>query len=152
MDNTVIKIEHLTKKYKLYKSQRDRLLETMLPNQMRHSTKTVIDDMNLEVKKGEILRILGKNGAGKSTLLKMITGVLTPTSGLIEVNGVISSLLELGTAFNGDLTGYQNIFLHGKSKQFKVLKHRCKHCHVFFIIILFNIHTIHKNGSLGRVV
>ena len=114
MDNTVIKIEHLTKKYKLYKSQKDRLLETMLPNQMRHSTKTVIDDMNLEVKKGEILGILGKNGAGKSTLLKMITGVLTPTSGLIEVNGVISSLLELGTAFNGDLTGYQNIFLHGQ--------------------------------------
>jgi len=114
VDNTVIKIEHLTKKYKLYKSQKDRLLETMLPNQMRHSTKTVIDDMNLEVKKGEILGILGKNGAGKSTLLKMITGVLTPTSGLIEVNGVISSLLELGTAFNGDLTGYQNIFLHGQ--------------------------------------
>lgn len=114
MDNTVVRIEHLTKKYKLYKSQKDRLLETMLPNQMRHSTKTVIDDMNLEIKKGEILGILGKNGAGKSTLLKMITGVLTPTSGLIEVNGVISSLLELGTAFNGDLTGYQNIFLHGQ--------------------------------------
>ena len=81
---------------------------------MRHTTKTVFDDMTLEIKKGEILGILGKNGAGKSTLLKMITGVLTPTHGDIEVNGTISSLLELGTAFNGELTGYENIFLHGQ--------------------------------------
>ena len=114
MDKPTIKITHLTKKYKLYKSQKDRLLEIMLPNQQRHTTKTVIDDMNLEIKKGEILGILGKNGAGKSTLLKMITGVLTPTHGDIEVNGTISSLLELGTAFNGELTGYENIFLHGQ--------------------------------------
>ena len=114
MDKPTIKITHLTKKYKLYKSQKDRLLEIMLPNQERHTTKTVIDDMNLEIKKGEILGILGKNGAGKSTLLKMITGVLTPTHGDIEVNGTISSLLELGTAFNGELTGYENIFLHGQ--------------------------------------
>lgn len=114
MSEKVISVTNLTKKYKLYKSQKDRLLETMFSNQCRHTTKTVIDDIDIEVKKGEIVGILGKNGAGKSTLLKMITGVLTPTSGKIEVKGSISSLLELGTAFNGDLNGYDNIFLHGQ--------------------------------------
>lgn len=114
MSEKVVEIKNLTKKYKLYQSQKDRLLETLFSSKVRHTSKTVIDDMNLEVKKGEILGILGKNGAGKSTLLKMITGVLTPTSGEIIVNGSISSLLELGTAFNGDLNGYDNIFLHGQ--------------------------------------
>ena len=71
-------------------------------------------NFNLEVKKGEVLGVLGKNGAGKSTLLKMITGVVTPTSGTIETKGKISSLLELGTAFNQELTGYENIYQHGQ--------------------------------------
>ena len=73
-----------------------------------------MDNLNLEVKKGEILGILGKNGAGKSTLLKMVTGVVTPTSGEIITKGKISSLLELGTAFNMELTGIENIYQHGQ--------------------------------------
>ena len=111
---SVIEIKNLNKDYKMYNSKKARLLELILPAYKNHSTFRAINDMNLEVNKGEILGILGKNGAGKSTLLKMITGVVTPTSGIINVNGKISSLLELGAAFNAELTGLENIYQHGQ--------------------------------------
>lgn len=111
---TVIDIKNLTKEYKMYSSKKDRLVETIFPSVKKHSTFRAMDNLNLEVKKGEILGILGKNGAGKSTLLKMVTGVVVPTSGEIKVNGKISSLLELGTAFNMELTGLENIYQHGQ--------------------------------------
>ena len=115
MENDVaIKIEHLYKNYKMFARKKDRFLETILPHYQKHGEFSAINDLNLEIKKGEVLGILGKNGAGKSTLLKMITGVVTPTSGTIEVNGKISSLLELGTAFNMELTGVENIYQHGQ--------------------------------------
>ena len=110
----VIDIKNLTKEYKMYPSKKDRLIETIFPKVKRHSTFKAMENLNLEVKKGEILGILGKNGAGKSTLLKMVTGVVVPTSGEIKVNGKISSLLELGTAFNMELTGIENIYQHGQ--------------------------------------
>ena len=112
--DTVVKITNLVKEYKMFASKKDRLLETIVPGFHKHSTFRALDNLNLELKKGEVLGILGKNGAGKSTLLKMITGVVTPTSGTIEVNGKISSLLELGAAFNPELTGYENIYQHGQ--------------------------------------
>lgn len=114
MSETVIKISNLVKEYKMYSKKKDRLLEAVLPKYKKHTTFKAMDNLNLEIKKGEMLGILGKNGAGKSTLLKMITGVVVPTSGTIEVNGKISSLLELGAAFNPDLTGYENIYQHGQ--------------------------------------
>ncbi len=110
----VIEIKDLCKKYKMYPSKKDRLLEIILPNYEKHDTFTAMEGFNLELKKGEILGILGRNGAGKSTLLKMITGVVNPTSGSIQIKGKISSLLELGTAFNPELTGYENIYQHGQ--------------------------------------
>ena len=113
-NNTVIQITNLVKEYKMFSSKKDRLFEAIIPKYQKHSTFRAMDELNLEVKKGEVLGILGKNGAGKSTLLKMITGVVQPTSGSIEVNGKISSLLELGAAFNPDLTGYENIYQHGQ--------------------------------------
>jgi len=111
---TVIKISNLIKEYKMFARKKDRLLETMFPFVKRHGTFRAIDDLSLEIKKGEVLGILGRNGAGKSTLLKIITGVVTQTSGDIEIKGKISSLLELGTAFNPDLTGIENIYQHGQ--------------------------------------
>lgn len=114
MENSVIKITNLVKEYKMFKSKKDRLFETIIPGYEKHDTFRALDNLNLELKKGEVLGILGKNGAGKSTLLKMITGVATQTSGTIEVNGKISSLLELGAAFNPELTGYENIYQHGQ--------------------------------------
>lgn len=113
-EKTVIKITNLVKEYKMFSRKKDRLLETIVPGYERHQTFRAMDNLNLEIRKGEVLGILGKNGAGKSTLLKMITGVVFPTSGKIEINGKISSLLELGTAFNPDLTGIENIYQHGE--------------------------------------
>ena len=114
MSDTVIKISNLVKEYKMYSNKKDRLLEAVLPGYKKHSTFRAMDNLDLEIRKGEVLGILGKNGAGKSTLLKMITGVVNPTSGSLEVNGKISSLLELGAAFNPELTGYENIYQHGQ--------------------------------------
>ncbi len=114
MEENVIEIKDLVKKYKMYGKKKDRLVEIMFPKMQRHTDFTAMNHLNLSVKKGEVVGILGKNGAGKSTLLKMITGVVVPTSGTIKVNGKISSLLELGTAFNMDLTGEENIYQHGQ--------------------------------------
>ena len=113
-NENVIEIKNLCKQYKMYHRKKDRLLEILLPKYEKHTTFTAMEGFDLELKKGEILGILGRNGAGKSTLLKMITGVVVPTSGEIKINGKISSLLELGTAFNPELTGYENIYQHGQ--------------------------------------
>lgn len=113
MEN-IIKIENLTKSYKMYKGKKSRLLEVVFPKCNKHTEFKALNNLNLEIRKGEVLGILGKNGAGKSTLLKIITGVAVQTSGEINVNGKISSLLELGTAFNMELTGEENIYQHGQ--------------------------------------
>ncbi|MBQ2938156.1 MAG: ABC transporter ATP-binding protein [Clostridia bacterium] len=110
----VIEIKNVRKEYKMYKSKKARLFEAVLPFYNNHDTFSAINNLNLELHKGEVLGILGKNGAGKSTLLKMITGVVTPTSGELKINGKLSSLLELGAAFNMELTGEENIYQHGQ--------------------------------------
>ena len=115
MSETIIKIDNLVKEYKMFARKKDRLMEAMFPHFVhKHGVFKATDNLNLEVKKGEVLGILGKNGAGKSTLLKMITGVVIPTSGSLKIDGRISSLLELGAAFNPDLTGVENIYQHGQ--------------------------------------
>ena len=114
MDNTVIKVENLTKVYHLYDNPQDRLKEALNPfKKSYHHDFFAMDDVSFEIRKGETVGIIGKNGAGKSTLLKMITGVLTPTSGSLKTQGTIASLLELGAGFNPDMTGLENIFLNG---------------------------------------
>ncbi len=114
MNNIAIRVKNLTKIYHLYDKPQDRLKEALNPfNKSYHHDFFAMDDVSFEIKKGETVGIIGKNGAGKSTLLKMITGVLTPTSGTIETTGTISSLLELGAGFNPDMTGMENIYLNG---------------------------------------
>ena len=113
-NNTVIKVENLTKVYHLYKNPQDRLKEALHPlRKSYHHDFYALEDVSFEVKRGETVGIIGKNGAGKSTLLKIITGVLTPTSGNVEVHGKIASLLELGAGFNPEMTGLENIYLNG---------------------------------------
>lgn len=114
MSDIAIKIEHLTKVYKIFDKPTDRVKEALNPFGKRYSKDFyALNDLNIEIKKGETVGIIGKNGAGKSTLLKIITGVLTPTSGNIQVNGRIASLLELGAGFNPEMTGIENIYMNG---------------------------------------
>lgn len=113
-DTLAINVQNLTKIYHLYDKPQDRLKEALNPlKKSYHHDFYAMDDVSFEIKKGETVGILGKNGAGKSTLLKMITGVLTPTSGSIQTQGKIASLLELGAGFNPEMTGMENIFLNG---------------------------------------
>jgi ABC-type polysaccharide/polyol phosphate transport system ATPase subunit len=114
MPNTAIKVSYLTKVYKLYDKPVDRLKESLHPLKKKyHKDFYALNDVSFEIKKGETVGIIGKNGAGKSTLLKIITGVLTPSSGHVHVNGRIASLLELGAGFNPEYTGIENIYLQG---------------------------------------
>ena len=109
-----IEVKNLTKVYKLYEKPVHRLKESLSLRKRRyHREHFALCGLNLTVKKGECLGIMGRNGAGKSTLLKLVTGVLSPTEGEISVNGRISALLELGAGFNEDYTGIENIYLNG---------------------------------------
>ena len=113
-NDTAIKVTNLTKIYHLYDKPQDRVKEALNPfNKSYHHDFFAMDDVGFEIKRGETVGIIGKNGAGKSTLLKMITGVLTPSSGEVQTHGTISSLLELGAGFNPDMTGLENIYLNG---------------------------------------
>lgn len=110
----IIKIEHLNKIYELYDKPVDRLKEALsIKRKNYHTEYFALHDLSLEIQKGENIGIVGTNGAGKSTLLKIVTGVLTPTSGIVNVNGKISALLELGAGFNPEYTGLENIYLNG---------------------------------------
>ncbi len=109
-----IRVDNLTKVYKLYDSPQDRLKEALNPLRKKyHRDFYALNGVSFEVRKGETVGIIGQNGAGKSTLLKVITGVLTPTSGLARVNGRISALLELGAGFNPDISGLENVYFNG---------------------------------------
>ncbi|MGN2368651.1 ABC transporter ATP-binding protein [Clostridium cagae] len=114
MSDIAIKIENLSKLYKLYDKPLDRMKEALSISKKKYSREHyALKNISFEVKRGETLGILGTNGSGKSTLLKIITGVLTPSSGMVQVNGKISALLELGAGFNPEYTGLENIYLNG---------------------------------------
>lgn len=115
MDKDIsVKIENITKVYKIYEKPMDRLKESLNPLRKKYYREFhALNNVSFELNKGECLGIIGKNGAGKSTILKIITGVLSQTSGNITVNGRIAALLELGAGFNGELTGMENIWMQG---------------------------------------
>ena len=109
-----IQVKDVTKIYKLYDKPIDRLKEALSPTHREYHKKFyALDKISFDVKKGETVGIIGTNGSGKSTILKIITGVLTPTTGEVTVDGTISALLELGAGFNMDYTGIENIYMNG---------------------------------------
>ncbi|RTK99801.1 MAG: ABC transporter ATP-binding protein [Proteobacteria bacterium] len=121
MDKDIaIKVENLSKVYKLYNAPIDRMKEALHPfKKLYHKEFYALNGVSFEVKKGEIVGIIGQNGCGKSTLLKIITGVLNPSSGKVVVNGRISALLELGAGFNPEYTGMENIYFQGNLMGFE---------------------------------
>lgn len=111
----LIKVSNITKVYRLYNKPIDRLKESLsLIKKTKYSTDfNALSDVSFSIRKGETVGIVGTNGSGKSTLLKIITGVLTQTSGEVNVVGRISALLELGAGFNMEYSGIENIYLNG---------------------------------------
>ena len=113
-EDIVISVKNLTKTYKLYANHADRVKETFNPFRKKyHHPFNALNNISFNVKRGEILGIIGRNGSGKSTLLQIICGILQPTSGSIEINGRVSALLELGAGFNPEFTGRQNVYING---------------------------------------
>lgn len=113
--NNSISISNISKNYKIYPTRNARLKEWLLPfGKKYHTNKWVLEDINLEVKSGEAVGIIGMNGAGKSTLLKIITGTTVPTTGHVSFYGSVAALLELGLGFHPDFTGRQNVFMSGQ--------------------------------------
>ena len=109
-----ISVKGVTKVYQLYDKPIDRLKEAMsIRKKNYHKDFFALDEVSFDVGKGQTVGIIGTNGSGKSTILKIITGVLSPTKGTVEVNGKISALLELGAGFNSEYTGIENIYMNG---------------------------------------
>jgi len=112
----MIKAENVSVKYLMaydrIKSMKEYLVQLVKGN-IQYEEFWALQDVSFEVKKGEVLGIIGHNGAGKSTLLKVISGILKPTSGGVQVNGTVVPMLELGSGFDFDLTGRENVFLNG---------------------------------------
>ena len=112
----MIKAEHVSVKYLMtydrIKSMKEYLVQ-LVKGKIQYEEFWALKDVSFEVKKGEVLGIIGHNGAGKSTLLKVISGILKPTEGSVQVNGTIVPMLELGSGFDFDLTGRENVFLNG---------------------------------------
>lgn len=109
-----IKVENLSKCYHIYDKPRDRLFQMLTRGRKQYFREFwALKDVSFEIKKGETVGIIGRNGSGKSTLLQMICGTLNPTSGSIQTNGRIAALLELGSGFNPEFTGRENVYMSG---------------------------------------
>ena len=112
-----IKVSNLSKKYTIGKQKeasfRDTLATFFSKNKLAETSFWALQNVSFEIKKGDVVGIIGKNGAGKSTLLKLLSQITKPTEGKIEINGRIASLLEVGTGFHPELTGRENIYLNG---------------------------------------
>ena len=114
MSEVVLKVENVGKRYEIYEAPHHRLLQTLLRGKRQfYKEFWALKDVSFEVKKGECLGIIGRNGCGKSTLLQIIAGTLAPTTGNVSVTGKVAALLELGSGFNPEFTGRENVYMNG---------------------------------------
>jgi lipopolysaccharide transport system ATP-binding protein len=121
MTDIAIRATHLSKCYHIYSNPHDRLKQFMAPRLQRmiglkpkqyfHEF-WALNNVSFEIKKGETVGIIGRNGSGKSTLLQLLCGTLTPTNGQVEINGRVAALLELGSGFNPEFTGRENVYMN----------------------------------------
>lgn len=112
-DNVVIEVKNMSKYFRIYFDKANTLKERLIFwNRSNYDVKKVFDNINLTIKKGETVALIGVNGSGKSTLLKLFTKIIYPNSGSIKIHGKIVSLLELGAGFHMDFTGRENIYFN----------------------------------------
>ena len=113
-NNIAVSVKDLSKSFKMYRFPAERLKEFLHPFGKKYHRKFwALRDINFEIPKGTTFGIIGQNGSGKSTLLQIITGILQPTTGSVQVNGRVSALLELGAGFNPGFTGRENVYMNG---------------------------------------
>jgi ABC-2 type transport system ATP-binding protein len=159
MKSPLIKVSHVTKKFRSWDDRPDSI-KTMLVGLTRGKLHlgsrrefTCLSDVSFEIHSGEFVGIMGKNGAGKSTLMKLISGIYHPSSGSVEIHAPLAPLIELGAGFNGDLSGYENIFLNaailgfGRKAVLEALPHILE-----FAELGEMIHMPVKNYSSGMLV
>jgi ABC-type polysaccharide/polyol phosphate transport system ATPase subunit len=121
MDEITISIKNVSKKFRLYHEKRNSIYEAIsgfFSKKKYYEDLTVLDDISVDIKKGEMFGIIGRNGIGKTTLLRLIAGIYKPNSGKITVNGSLIPFLGLGTGFNVELTARDNVILYGKLLSF----------------------------------
>ncbi len=111
-DDIAIRVQNLSKCYHIYDKPRDRLMQMLTRHKRYFREIWALKDVSFEVARGETVGIIGRNGSGKSTLLQMICGTLNPTGGSIQTQGRIAALLELGTGFNPEFTGRENVYMN----------------------------------------
>lgn len=108
-----IEVRHVTKKFKIFYDKGHTMKELVLfKNRRKYEERLVLDDISFSIKKGEGVGLIGRNGCGKSTTLKLLTRIIYPNSGEININGRVSSLIELGAGFHPDMSGRENIYIN----------------------------------------
>ena len=112
-ENNAIEVSNVSKSFKIYKDKSHTLMESLLFwKRKRYEKREVIKDISFEIRKGEAIGLIGHNGCGKSTMLKLLSKILYPDSGSIKIDGLVSSLIELGAGFHPDMSGRENIYIN----------------------------------------
>lgn len=155
MENTIISIKNVTMNFNMPREKVDNVKEYIirkLKRKLSFDKFTALDNVSIDIQKGEVVGIIGLNGSGKSTLLKLVSGILKPSEGEIVTNGTISPLIELGAGFDMELTTRENIFLNGSVLGFERSFIREKYDEILDFAELRDFENVAiKNFSSGMV-
>jgi ABC-type polysaccharide/polyol phosphate transport system ATPase subunit len=155
MENTIISVKNVTMNFNMPREKVDNVKEYIirkLKRKISYDKFTALDNVSIDIEKGEVVGIIGLNGSGKSTLLKLISGILKPSEGEIATNGTISPLIELGAGFDMELTTRENIFLNGSVLGFERSFIREKYDEILDFAELRDFENVAiKNFSSGMV-